>query len=258
MNLGACHEQLGHTATAWAMYLKAASTAKRTDDARGKNAKKKASEIEDKLVYLTIDVPPEAELDDLVIKRNKVVIDRGLWNTKIPVDPDDYTISARAKGYKTWSDTVTIKTKNKVVEIAPLEKRAETEEEEPEQEPPHREPVVVVGHGRRYQTEAITLAVIGGGGLVLGTGFGIYGRSVQSQAETLCPNPKCGDAYAVQLNKSARVDALVANISWGIGGAALIAAGIVWYVGAPTASSTVSVVPVVGGDRAGLAVGGQF
>jgi hypothetical protein len=271
LNLARCREKNGQTASAWAMYLKAAASAKKTkNDVRASEAKARANEIADELVYLTIEVPGDVKLDELVIKRNKVAIDRGLWDQKVPVDPDEYTITAEAPGYKKWSETVTVKMKNKVVEIPPLEKR--NGQEAPDGDGPDRNERDGDEHAGRnpraktkdapankYRTEAATLVVVGGGGLVVGVSFALYGHSIEQQSDTLCPSIHCTDSHGVELNKTARTDALIANISWGLSGAALITAGVLWYVGRPaSAADRVSIAPVVGRDGAGFAVGGRF
>jgi hypothetical protein len=259
LNLALCREKNGQTASAWAMYLKAAASAKKSkNEDRASEAKDRANKLADQLVYLTIEVPGDVQVDGLVIKRNKTVLDHGLWDQKIPVDPDEYTISAEAPGYKKWTDTVTVKTKSKVVEIPVLDKRKAGPNEGNVTEPrdgQEQRPKTV--HAQKYRSEAITLAVIGGGGLVLGTGFGLYARNQEEQSDLLCPDIQCSDPDGIALNKRARSAALAANISWAIGGAALIAAGIVWYVG-QSSDDAVQVVPVVGDDGAGVAVGGRF
>lgn len=260
LNLAKCRELNGQTASAWAMYLKAAASAKKTNnDKRAAEAKTRANALADQLVYLTIEVPPEVRVEGLVIKRNKVPLDPGLWDTKVPVDPDEYRITAQAPGYKRWSETVTVKTKNKVIEVPTLEKReGPDEQEEPIEERPRKLPRVPNALEHKYQTEATTLALVGVGGLVVGTAFALYGRNLEQQSDQLCPSIKCADANGVALNRTARTDALVANVSWAIGGAALITAGVLWYVGKPASPDSVAIVPVVDDTTAGFAVGGHF
>ena len=256
LNLALCREKNGQTASAWAMYLKAAASAKKSkNEDRAAEAKERANKLADELVYLTIEVPGDVVVDGLVIKRNKTVIDRGLWDQKVPVDPDEYTISAEAPGYRKWSSTVTVKTKDKVVEIPVLDKRRSQPGDRDVSEPHDGDERPRLGHGQKYRTEAIALALVGGGGLVLGTTIGLYARNQEEQSDLLCPNIQCSDPEGVSLNKRARSAAVAANVSWALGGAALIAAGIVWYVGRPTA---VTVAPVANEDGAGVTVGGRF
>jgi serine/threonine-protein kinase len=254
LNLGDCREKNGQTASAWAMFIKAAETAKHAgDDERAAEAKKRAHALEDQLVYLTIRVPDDSALDDLVVKRNGEAIDRALWNQRVPIDPDEYKISAEAPNHKTWSETVTVKSKDREIEVPRLVR---------EKKPPHhKEAVAVTPTGptpRRFRTATIAVGAIALAGLATGTGFAVYADSVESQSDSLCKGQQCTDPHGYDLNKTARTDALIANISWGVGGVAAIGTLALWWIGRPTSGETMSVIPMIGGDRAGLAVGGRF
>src|SRR5258705_9319578 len=98
------------------MFIKAATTAKHAGDAkREAEGRRRAAELEPQLVYLTIAVPKASQVDGLVIKRNDAAIDPALWNQRVPVDPDEYTISGEAPGYRPWSTSVVVKAKSKKV-----------------------------------------------------------------------------------------------------------------------------------------------
>jgi hypothetical protein len=142
---------------------------------------------------------------------------------------------------------VTVRAKDKVIEVPPLDRashRVKTKKPKPE--------VETTETPRKYGTATIALAAGGLGAAVIATGLAVYSNNVETQSDTVCPNIKCGDQHALDLNKTARLDATLANVGWGLGGAALIGAGILWYVGGPT------VVPVVDRDHAGVAFGGRF
>lgn len=249
LNLADCREKNGQTATAWAMFLKAGASARHEgDDDKATEAKARAKTVEADLVYLTIHVPEEADLDGLVIKRNDTVIDRALWDQKVPVDPDEYTITARAPGRKTWTDSIVVKTKNKTIDVPRLDKDRK-----------HKDTIEPRPAGRvPDHTAALAMALTGTGALVAGTGLAWYASSVEDQADAVCPGIKCADAHAVSLNQTAHTDALIADALWGIGGAALVTAAILWYVEGPPPSDVISVAPLVGAGHAGLAIGGRF
>ncbi len=247
MNLGKCHEELGHTASAWSWYQKALERAKKQDDAdRIAEAKQRVSELEKKLVHLTVSVPAESRVDGLVVKLNGRELERGEWNQDIPIDPDEYTITAEAPGRKTWSDTVTVKSKDRELEVPKLERAKGHKKREPV---PEAEESVNKNRGL-----AITLAGVGGASIAIATGFAFYSQSLENQADVLCPMTLCKDAHAVDLNHSARVDGWIANVGWLVGAGALARAGIAWYLG----QKDLGVAPVVDGDRAGVAFGGRF
>jgi hypothetical protein len=102
------------------------------------------------------------------------------------------------------------------------------------------------------------VTVLAGFGLVAvagATGLAVYSQSLENQADALCPTTTCADAHAIDLNHSARVDGWIANVGWVLGAGSLAGAGIAWYLGV---NDGVTVAPVVGGDRAGVVIGGRF
>jgi hypothetical protein len=251
LNVGDCRDKNGQTATAWAAFVKAAATAKQSRDPREKEARDRARSLEKRLVKLTIRVPTDSDIDGLVIKRNDKEIPRGGWNDAVPVDPDEYTISAEAPGRKTWSETIIVKSKDKVIEVPELEraKRRVNDAHMPLRKHPD------LPNANRGLT--IVLAASGAGVAAIATGFAVYSQSVENRADALCPTTMCTNSYAVDLNHTARLDGWAANVGWILGGAALAGAGIAWWLG-DKESAQVSVVPVINSDRAGLAVGGRF
>jgi hypothetical protein len=257
-NLGRCREKVGQTARAWAAYKKMLATAKRLNDEDGeREASARVKELEPQLVHLTIKVPLEHDVDGLVIKRNDSEIDRALWDQEMPVDPDEYTISAEAPGRKTWTETVVVRKKDKVIEVPKLERKKKDKDRERDKDQEAIEPSGS-SHGRQYGTAMWTLAGAGAGAIVLGTGLALYANDVAGQADAICPNIKCGDPHAVDLNHTARLDATIADVAWGLGGAALVGAVALYFAGAPSGSDAVSVAPVVGRGHTGIAIGGRF
>lgn len=246
LNLADCWEQQGKTASAWEMFVKLAGSAKRED--RAAEARKRAKKLEAKLVHLTIEVPAEAELDELVITRDEQIVDRAAWNQRLPVDPAEYTITARAPGREEWSRTITVKSRDRTVEVPRLARARRT---------PDREPAVP----NRNRGLAIGLVAAGAGAIVVASGVALHSRSLQRQSDELCPNqiyPTCGDLRGVELNRRARQEGWFANITWGLGGAAVVGGVVAWVVGRDHPDRRVSITPVVTSDRAGLALGGRF
>ena len=267
LNLADCREKNGQLATAWALFVKAASVAKRAGGGtRETEARRRAAAIEARLVYLTISVPKRVE--GMTIKRNATAIDPALWDQRVPVDPDDYTIAVAAPGYESWSTTVTIKTKSKEVDVPPLDKRAE-----PPPTPRAPEPVATTAEpapratapatppphpltGRRKL--ALGLAAAGVVGLGVGVGFGLHAQSLADDADKICPDTMCSNADAVDKNHRARNNGLYANLGFAAGGALLITGAVLWFTGAPKERDRVALVPSVASDRVGLSVAGGF
>jgi len=107
LNLGDCYAKNGQTASAWAQFIEAASEAHRLGDTRRQEAAQaRATELEVRLVRLTIVVPPAADVAGLEIKRDGTRVDRALWGAALPVDPGKLVIEATAPGKKKWTVTV--------------------------------------------------------------------------------------------------------------------------------------------------------
>src|SRR4051794_1282807 len=209
LNLADCREKNGQLATAWALFLKVAAAARRADNdgKREAEARRRAAALEPKLVYLTISVPPDSRVDGLILKRNGTAIDPVLWDQRVPVDPDEYTIAGEAPGFEPWSTSVVVKTRPRTVEVPALTRS--TRVAAPGQtrltgEPPAR------FTDRRKLALAVAAVSVGAAGVTIG--FGLQAQSLEDQADAICPNAACNNAHAVDLNRVARRDALVANI----------------------------------------------
>ena len=243
LNLADCWERIGRTASAWTMFLKAAASAKRDD--RAAEAKRRAAALEDKLVHLTIEVPDDAVLDDLEILRNDQVVDRALWNQPVPVDPAKYEIVARAPQHESWSATIKVKSKDKSITVPVLERARKTK---PKQ-------ALVEGAPNAHRSLVLGLAIGGGSAIVIATGFALHSKSLEDRSDERCPTTACADAEGVDLNRRARTEGWIANIGWGLGVAAGVAAVVVWQLGK---SNGAAVTPVVTDDGAGVVLGGRF
>lgn len=99
LNLAACHEKDGKTATAWAEYLAAARLAiTQHKSERAEECRRRAAELEQRLSYLTIQVAnPVAGLE---VRRNDVLLEAGSWGSAIPADPGLQKVRASAPGYE--------------------------------------------------------------------------------------------------------------------------------------------------------------
>ena len=113
-------------------------------------------------------------------------------------------------------------------------------------------------------TGAIILGGVGLVGLGLGIGFGLDSSSKKSDGQTLeqshpCANPT--SAACAQINDThdgATRSALISNIGF-IGGGALLAGGIVWWLVAPRkVQKSAQIMPVFNKGFAGLAIGQAF
>ena len=275
LNLADCREKNGQLATAWAMFLKAAAAAKRADNdgKRAAEARRRAAALEPRLVYLTISVPEDRRVDGLVVTRNGAPIERALWDQRVPVDPGEYSIVGAAPGYEPWTATIVIKTRPRTVELPALTPQ-------PQPPPQHTAPVSqdvaepAAGHAVELRADAgrddraswltgrrklsLAIAAVAVGAVGVGLGFGLEAGSHEDQANAICPQAACADPHAVDLNHTARRDALIANIGFVTAGVAITGAGILWFTGSPRSAGPVSIAPVLGADRVGVTLARLF
>jgi len=275
LNAADCRERNGQLATAWGVFLRAASAAKiARDPKREAEARRRASALEKRLSSLTITVA-EADRAGLVVRRNQVVVDPALWNQPVPVDGGDHEIVAEAPGRAPWSTKVTIAPEGgkAAVEVeigAPVASPALPAAAPPPvpSAAPLPEPARPAPEARAAQPSftslrkaSVVVAILGVGGVTAGAIFGAKSSSLKDQANQLCPAAACADAGAVQKTKEAQRDALKANIGFIAGGAAIAAGVTLWILGAPSSQESdraLSLAPNVGGDQVGLLLAGRF
>ncbi len=261
LNLGDCREKLGQLATAWAAFRQAEALAKRGgDDKRLAEAARRATALESRLSNLVIEVPQPVE--GLTIKRDNEIVDRGGWNTPLPVDPNAHVIVAEAPGYKTWRLEVSIdpRSRRRLVQVPQLEKLPETSIPEP----------VIVTHPitavMRPQTRshtwsttrgfAVAFGVVGASAIVTGAYFGSRADSFQDRSDAICPTLVCDNTEGLRLNDDAQKASRRANLAFGLGAAAAVTGGVLWFLGKP--DDELVVAPVFSDRQAGVSLRGRF
>ena len=254
LNLGDCREQNKQLASAWAAFLKAATTAKAGNDKkREAEARRRAKVLEPKLAHLTITV--KTKLDGMTVSRDGAPLEAGAWGSQFPIDAGTYKIEATAPGYEPWSGEVHI------VDGADSELDVPELVKSKAPPPPVEKPIVApkpveaspAQPASRFTTMrkvSIGLAAVGLVTLGIGVKFGLDARSESDDSDKICPMSACSDQHAIDLNDDAKHHAKLANISFGIGGAAIVGAAVLWFVGAP--HETITVTPN------SVAIGGQF
>jgi hypothetical protein len=250
--LAECYEKAGRTASAWSTFLDLASLAKRAGRAdREKVARDRAAALEPKLTKLTIDVPAEARVQGLVVKRDGEVVREGQWGAPVAVDPGKHAIEASAPGKKTWSTSQ---------EVSGAGAAATVKVEVLADEPGGGLPVQPVGGEKKsssLKTVGLVVAGVGVVGLGVGAYFGLSAISKNSDAN----NGHCDsssnlcDAQGVQMRSDAVSAGNTSTIAF-IAGGVLTAAGLGLWIFAP--SSSVQAGPTVGSGGAGMALRGAF
>jgi hypothetical protein len=93
---------------------------------------------------------------------------------------------------------------------------------------------------------ALALGVLGVAAVGTGIAFGLHANDLESQSDAFCPTARCNDRTAIDLNRSARTNGLIANIGM-IGGSAVVAGAVaLWIFRGPKPHEGVSVVPSIG------------
>jgi hypothetical protein len=273
INLADCREKNRQLATAWALFLEVERQT-RNDKKQAKlnkTARDRAAGIEPNLSYLTVSVPDESRVDGLVITRNGEELAAGVWNRAIPVDGGEYVISGRAPGHEEWKTTVFLAAEGGRASVdVPKFKEAPkivTPEPGAPATPPVDDddddllPVEAPGTFTTRRKVALGVGVVGVAGVVAGVVLGGQASDLEDQARTLCPgNPCARGAEANALLERGRSRAIGANLAYGVGGVAIVAAAVLWFTGGASAaeSAATAVVPRLSPTYAGLDVAVRF
>jgi serine/threonine-protein kinase len=277
--LAECYEKGGRTASAWATFREAASAARAAGQVeRARTGQQRADKLEAGLSKLTLVVAPENnEIAGLEISRGGSAVSRALWNIPVPVDPGEHVIEARAPGRKTFSQAVRVgdQAATASLRVPPLEVDASAPAPvEPTAVPsapgtpeaPSNTGMVSEGSveadvvdGSSQRTVAL---IVGGAGIVglgVGTVFGLRAMSKNSDAEDLCNDQNQCEPDAEELTDQAKSAAMISNIGFGLGAAALVGGAILYFT-APDAkpSARMQLTPVAGTRGGALFLRGAF
>ncbi len=273
VNLAACYEKAGKSASAWVTYVEAASEAERTGRKQWETqAKKKREELEPTLSRLTIVVPSAARVAGLRVERDGNSVNEGEWGVAVPMDPGAHVIRASADGREPWQTSVTIDAKKSAstIEVPPLV--ASTAHVDPKtatgtppvdtNSPPPLDPKQN-DDGSSLRTVSLVLGGVGVVGIGVGAVFGIMALGAKSDAKADCSSDfaRCNQAGLGNLD-SASSKATVSTISF-IAGGTLLAGGVLFYVLAPKSHETTSAWKVtprfgVNDHGASFGAGGTF
>lgn len=262
MNLASCRKQNAQLATAWGHFVTAShQAAGRADRARLlARAAAESAELEPKLSSLTIIVPAANRIEGLVVTRNGVVVDPGIWDRVLPVDGGSYRVECTAPGHSTWSTSTDVRGERdhavvnvpRLEEIKPLASTpasaAPTSSDGDE-----KTPTVVVARatsaGWRHPAAIVSAAT--GGALLIGAfALDASARSRDEQSRAEPDNIRQG-----RLHDSAVSRRYAAQAIGGVG-VVCVAAGIVLWL--QSRSDGRRVVPTASASSVGLGVAGTF
>ena len=275
LNLAACYEKNGQTASAWVSYKDAATSAEKSSRADwATRARTKAAALQPSLSKLSIIVPSTSQADGLTLKRDGVEVGSGEWGVAIPVDPGPHVIEASAPSKQPWTTTVQVgKARDQVaVTVPPLEAAA------PAPAPVAAAPVNTTpapasdatppkSGSNATRIGGISLLAAGAGGLVIGTVFGLGAKSKHDDAKAQCNADQsvCTAAGTASMSDAHKA-ATISTIAFAAGGVALVAGAILTIVAPGSEAKGRKVgkleevrVDVSGGPGgAGVILGGAF
>jgi hypothetical protein len=270
LSLADCREKNKQYASAWALFLQADSQT-RSDPSKAvlnTTAKNRARALESKLSYLTINVPDESRIPELIVTRDGAPVDMAEWNRSIPADGGSHVIAGKAPGHESWATTITLRPEGDKQSVEVPKFKALPQIVNKQHDDAHDGSLAPAPEVSPFTTRRqIGLGVAGGGVLVAGVaiGLGVKANSLHNDAVATCPPSACSlqNARDAQHNNDkARSFALGANIGYGVALAAVAAGAVLWFTGKPQAAtpqtaSEIAIVPQVG-ETNGLAVMGRF
>ncbi len=279
--LGECYEKVGRTASAWATFREAASTAKAQGETdRSRVAAQRADRLQPSLSKLTLNVVPEtARITTFRVTRDGVPLASTLFGVAIPVDPGKYHIVASADGYQSHEAEIEVLANGdtKSLEIPALAQSptppvavgaaalsANSANPQGSAAVPASNPESsAASGGNGLRTAAYVTGALGLVSLGVGTYFGVKALSKNSDANDHGPDANaCHDPAGESLASDAKSAATVSTITIGLG-AACVAAGVVLYLtsapkGKAESSARLELHPLMGRDLAGVGFGGVF
>jgi serine/threonine-protein kinase len=237
--LAECYENLGRTASAWALYRDAASQAREEGQTeRALAGKECADRLEPQLSKLLIRVPDGDRVPGFSLSRGTTTVPAATWDVEVPTDPGEYTVSASAPGRISWSQPVVVKGPVTTTVMVPV-LLAAPPGSSPSLRAPESATAVAPRDGKKedggLSRRTMGLIVGGAGVVALGVGgvFGLRAISKWDEANQHSDGSHWTDPMGHSLAEDANSAAQLAN-GFAIGGAVLLAGGAVLFFTAPS------------------------
>jgi hypothetical protein len=259
--LGECYEAAGRIASAWSTFSAVSAAARRDGKIeRSAVAGRRAALLAPRLPQLLLDVPDSARAPGLEVLQDGKSIAPSDWTGKTPIDPGAHEISARAPGKIGWSTSAIFVERATTTVPVPVLVDLPAAPRAVVMAPPPPRPGMPTPRKIALATGGLGVA-----GLVIGSVFGLRARSQWSSAQATCVDPATDrgcTAAGNQLSKDALTSATVSTVGFAVGGAAVVAAGVLWFSArSPTyagPASSVRISPVVGPGVAEARIEGSF
>ncbi len=255
LNLALCYKRSGKTASSWRVYREAAVVADKAKKLEhAELARAEAAELE-KALHRVLILPGTSAaqrvlLDERVLHANELGV-------ALPIDPGKHVIVVAAPRREAFRMTFISAAGIHEVKVPPLVRVAPPNDEASSLPPPGAAPERptpaddAAGLGDlRYG--AIALGVIGIAGVVVGGVFMGRRSARTSDAEPLCSERNICHSSGVTLREEAATAGTVAVVGFSVGGAALVAAAVLWLTGGSDVAETVSIGPLRRGPGVGV------
>jgi hypothetical protein len=280
LNLATCYESAGKLASAWAAFRIARASAEAAgQQERATAAKKKISALEARLSRLTISVPSTARVTGLEVQCDDEPVADSEWGVAVPRDGGVHDIQAQAPGKKNWTGHVELRDHGQTLEVevptledvpvphsdppsAPPDPQAGAPSQGSVLAPPTRASLAP-GPDLRARIQrpiALGLGGLGVAGLAFGVIAGLEARKSIDDARGACgpTAPACkAQSEAFGLRDTAVSWATASTIGF-LAGGALIAAGAVLYVMAPSGRPAASLGLALAEGGAGVSLRRTF
>ncbi len=247
LNLAACYEKNGQSASAWVTYTDAAVASREHHPDWQKSAEARAKALYPTLAHVVVDVPNAP--NGVNVTRDGKVLESGSFGTAMPVDPGHHTIDATAPNKKPFHEEVDVAPKADTRVTIKLEDAPHTEENAPIT----REHDVTSRSGP-VRTIGVAANGVGVAGRVVGGVFGVLaiGRKNDAAPNCLSDFSRCNTTGKAAVDDAFTLGT-VSTIGFVVGGA-LAVAGVVMFVLAPKHTERVT----IGLSPFGASVGGTF
>jgi hypothetical protein len=224
LNLAACHEQEGRTASAWTEFSAALAQARKDGRAdRVAVAEARVATLEKRLAHLTLVVHEAAGGAEPQVSIDGVSVGRPAWGMAVPADPGAHVVEAKADGFLPWRGSVTLAADGdaKTLEVpaltpAPAEPPPPPTAAASQAAPPPAPPSMLL-----RDVATVGLAAVGVAGVALGSYFGVKAINLEHAAQGECPNGRCTqDAASKSRSATSNADLSTGAVAIGVAGLA--------------------------------------
>lgn len=248
LNLAACYEKNGQTASAWVTYTDAASASAGRHPDWVEKARAKAAALEPTLARLTLNV--RSTVAGLVVKRDGAVVASGAFDVAIPVDPGRHEITAVAPGRRAYATTVTLAAGQLIsADVPELDVDANTTTAD-----------APTSSGSGQRIAGLSVAGAGVVGLVFGTVFGVKaaGWDKDTASKNCSADFTVCNTYGKSIIDGAHSDALISSVALGVGAAFIVGGAVLFFTAPKAEKKALALSAGHAGGPLGLTLAGSF